>query len=204
MVLLVMAACSGTGKSTLARRVLAARPKLRLSVSHTTRAPRPGEENGREYHFVERSRFEAMVRAEAFAEWAEYAGNLYGTSHAEIRAAEGAGVDLLFDVDVVGAFALKRAFPLSTSVFVLPPSFEELEARLRGRGTESETSITRRLAAARREVREADAFDYLVVNEAVDTGAAELMAVYDAATLTRAERQGLLDALRHMAERDAP
>jgi guanylate kinase len=204
VVLLVMAACSGTGKSTLARRVLAARPKLRLSVSHTTRGPRPGEENGREYHFVERSRFEAMVHAAAFAEWAEYAGNLYGTSHAEIHAAEADGVDLLFDVDVVGAFALKRAFPLSTSVFVLPPSFEVLEARLRGRGTESETAITRRLAAARREVGEADAFDYLVVNEAVDTGAAELMAVYDAARLTRAERQGLLDALRRMAERGAP
>ena len=204
MVLLVMAACSGTGKSTLAKRLLVARPKLKLSCSHTTRAPRPGEVTGREYHFTDRATFEAMVKREAFAEWAEYAGNLYGTSHAEIEAAAASGRDLLFDVDVVGAFALKRTYPKATSVFILPPRFEALEARLRGRGTETEAAIARRLGAAQRELECAAEFDYLVVNETIETGAAELMTVYDAATFARSERAPLLDLLRRVARGARP
>ena len=133
MVLLIMAACSGTGKSTLGRRLLAEHPKLRLSVSHTTRPPRPGETQGVEYHFVDRAAFEVEVRAGAFAEWAEYAGNLYGTSHEEIDRTRSAGRDLLFDVDVVGAANLKRNYPGALSLFILPPSWEELERRLRSR-----------------------------------------------------------------------
>lgn len=196
MVLLIMAACSGTGKSTLAKRLLAERPVLRLSVSHTTRAPRPGERDGADYHFIDAPRFRELIAAEAFAEWAEYAGNLYGTSHAEIARAAEAGQDLLFDVDVVGAEALKRAYPAAISVFILPPSLAELERRLRARGTETEASLAKRLSAARRELAVAHTFDHLVVNDDVETGFAELAAVHLAARVRQGERRALLDALR--------
>lgn len=196
MVLLIMAACSGTGKSTLGRRLLAEHPKLRLSVSHTTRPPRPGETQGVEYHFVDRAAFEVEVRAGAFAEWAEYAGNLYGTSHEEIDRTRSAGRDLLFDVDVVGAANLKRNYPGALSLFILPPSWEELERRLRSRGTEAEPVVARRLAVARRELEAAATFDYLIVNDELDKAYAEMVALYRTAGLRTSERVGLLDGLR--------
>ena len=191
-----MAACSGTGKSTLGRRLLAEHPKLRLSVSHTTRPPRPGETQGVEYHFVDRAAFEVEVRAGAFAEWAEYAGNLYGTSHEEIDRTRSAGRDLLFDVDVVGAANLKRNYPGALSLFILPPSWEELERRLRSRGTEAEPVVARRLAVARRELEAAATFDYLIVNDELDKAYAEMVALYRTAGLRTSERVGLLDGLR--------
>lgn len=196
MVLFIMAAASGTGKSTLARRLLAAEPTLRLSVSHTTRTPRPGETNGVEYHFVDRPTFEARVAEGAFAEWAEYAGNLYGTAHAEIERTRTAGGDLLFDVEVVGAAALKRNYPDAVSVFVLPPSMDELERRLRARGTETEAVVAKRLAAARRELASAADFDFLVVNEDVETAADELRSILGCARLRTASRRSVLDRLR--------
>ena len=194
--LLIMAACSGTGKSTLGRRLLAENPGLRLSVSHTTRSARPGETSGVDYHFVDREAFESRVAARAFAEWAEYAGNLYGTSHAEIQRAGSDGVDLLLDVDVVGADNLKRSYPDAVSFFILPPSWAELERRLRARGTESEASIEKRLAVARRELTAADDFDYLVVNEVLEQAFAEMTAIYRAARIRTVERRALLDRLR--------
>ena len=136
------------------------------------------------------------MREGAFAEWAEYAGNLYGTSHAEIEAARGAGRDLLFDVDVVGAANLKRSYPEAASVFILPPSWPELERRLRGRGTETEALIARRLAAARHELDTAATFDFLVVNDDLEVALGELRAVYGAAGIRTSERVGLLDRLR--------
>ena len=196
MVLLIMAACSGTGKSTLARRLLAEHPRLRLSVSHTTRPPRPGEQDGVDYHFTDAAGFRALVAQDAFAEWAEYAGNAYGTSRAEIERARAAGQDLLFDVDVVGAAALKCRYPKSVSVFILPPSLDEVERRLRNRGTETEASLAKRLAAARRELDAAPTFDHLVLNADVESGYAELRTVYLAAGLRTSERSALLDALR--------
>lgn len=196
MVLLIMAACSGTGKSTLGRRLLAERPKLRLSVSHTTRAPRPGEVDGVEYHFVDRAGFEARARAGAFAEWAEYAGNLYGTSHDEIQRTQADGRDLLFDVDVVGAANLKRSYPGALSFFILPPSWAELERRLRARGTEAEAVVAKRLAVARRELEAAATFDYLIVNDDLEKAYAEVDALYRTAGLRTSERIGLLDRLR--------
>ncbi len=196
MVLLIMAAASGTGKSTLARRLLATEPRLRLSVSHTTRPPRPGETDGVEYHFVDRSTFERLATEGAFAEWAEYAGNLYGTSHAEITRARMDERDLLFDVEVVGAAALKRSYPDAVSVFVLPPSLAELERRLRSRGTEDEAVVARRLSVARRELLSADTFDHLVVNEDVETAAADLRAILRATGLRTSARRALLDRLR--------
>jgi len=195
VVLLILAACSGTGKSTLARRLLAAHPRLRLSVSHTTRAPRAGELHGREYFFVDRGAFEDQLAAGAFAEWAEYAGNLYGTARSTIAEAEASARDLLFDVDVVGAANLKAAYPAARSVFVLPPSWSELERRLRGRATESEAAIRRRLDTAKREVRAARDFDYLVENVEIDRAVADLEHIYLAAGLRAGSRLALVDAL---------
>ncbi len=196
MLLLIMAACSGTGKSTLARRLLAEHPRLRLSVSHTTRAPRPGETSGVEYHFVDRATFQAKVADGAFAEWAEYAGNLYGTAHTEIQRARADDRDLLFDVDVVGAANLKASYPDAVSFFILPPTWAELERRLRTRGTEVEAVVQKRLDVARRELDAAAGFDYLVVNDTLEPAYAELLALYRAAGLRTSERVGLLDRLR--------
>ncbi len=195
MVLLVLAAVSGTGKSTVARALLAAHPKLRLSVSTTTRAPRPGERDGVDYHFVDRETFETVVAAGGFVEWAEYAGNLYGTARSTIEQARERGHDLLFDVEVVGAAALKEAFPDSVSLFLLPPSWAEVEARLRGRGTETEERIRRRLDTGRVEVTRARTFDHLVVNDDLDRAIADVAAIYRASGLRTAEQFEALDRL---------
>ncbi len=195
MVLFVLAAVSGTGKSTVGRRLRALHPKIRLSVSHTTRAPRPGEADGVDYHFVEREAFEATIAADGFAEWAEYAGNLYGTARSTIDAARAAGHDLLFDVEVVGAAALKAVYPDAVSCFLLPPSWEVLEARLRGRGTETEASIHRRLATGRVEIQRAHTFDFLVTNDDLDACVADVVTVYRAARLRSASRLPALASL---------
>ncbi|MCB9547837.1 MAG: guanylate kinase [Myxococcales bacterium] len=199
MVLLILAACSGTGKSTLGRHLRAMHPKLRLSVSHTTRAPRPGEAEGVDYHFVDRAAFEADIERGRFVEWAEYAGNLYGTARSTLEAAAAAGHDLLFDVEVVGAANLKRACPEAVSCFLLPPTWAEVERRLRARGTETEATLARRLATGRRELAEAHTFDYLVINDVLADAVADLDAVYRAAGQRTPERLPLLDALRQAA-----
>ncbi|MBU0551483.1 guanylate kinase [Myxococcota bacterium] len=178
MVLLILSAFSGTGKSTVAQALLARSPNLRLSVSHTTRAPRPGEVGGEAYHFIDEAEFCRRIEAGDFAEWAEYAGNLYGTARQTIEAADKAGLDLLFDVEVQGAEHLKKSYPEALSVFLLPPSWAVLEARLRGRGTETEESIRRRMDTARRELLIADRFDRFVVNDALDVAVDALESVY--------------------------
>ena len=200
MALIVLAAVSGTGKSTLARALLERIPTLRLSVSHTTRAPRPGEVDGTHYHFTNHADFQAQIDSGDFAEWAEYAGNLYGTARATITEAEAAGLGLLFDVEVVGAEALKAAYPAARTCFILPPSWAELEARLRGRGTESEAVIARRLATGRRELQAAQSFDHLVVNDSVERAVDDLVCIYRAADLSTAVGMARLDALRLEAE----
>ncbi len=195
MVHLIICAVSGTGKSTIARHLLDRYPRLRLSVSHTTRAPRAHEVDGVHYHFTSRVEFERLSADDAFAEWAEYAGNLYGTARSMIDGAARDGVDLLYDIDVVGAANLKRAYPDALTCFVLPPSWAEVERRLRARGTETEASIARRLAAGRRELEAARTFDYLVLNEQLDAAVAELDCIYRAAHLRTAERRATLERL---------
>ncbi len=196
MVLLILAACSGTGKGSVGARLRARHPTLKLSVSHTTRAPRPGEVDGMHYHFVDRGTFEAIAREGGFLEWAEYAGNLYGTARSTVEAARSVGHDLLFDVEVVGAGNLRRAEPSAVSVFLLPPSWGELERRLRARGTEDEARIQRRLATGRRELAQAAAFDYVVVNDALDAAVDDLAAIYRAAKLRAGGRRRMIEALR--------
>lgn len=147
--LFIVAAASGAGKTTLVRQLLAREPDIRLSISYTTRAPRPGEENGREYHFVSEAQFQAMIAADDFLEWAQVHGNYYGTSKRWIVTERAAGRDVLLEIDWQGAQQVRRVFPDAIGVFILPPSMEELTRRLTGRGTDSAEVIARRLAAAR-------------------------------------------------------
>jgi guanylate kinase len=161
----VVSAPSGAGKSTVLQRVLRELPGLRFSVSHTTRPPRDGELLGREYHFVTEAVFEEHRTAGGFLEWAEVYGHRYGTSRAELLRAETEGVDLVLDVDVQGALQVRRKLEDAVSVFILPPSREELERRLRGRGKDDAAAIVRRLRAAREEMALYYTYDYVLVND---------------------------------------
>jgi guanylate kinase len=165
----VVSAPSGAGKSTVLELVLKRVPGLRFSVSHTTRPPRAGETEGIHYHFVGREAFEAMKDAGDFLEWANVHGELYGTGRAELEAARRDGVDLLLDLDVQGAAQVRVAIHDAVSIFLLPPSYEALEQRLRGRGADDEGNIARRLARAAEEVQLYRHYDYAVVNDDIET-----------------------------------
>ncbi len=167
--LFVVSAPSGTGKTTLLRRVMAQLPGLSFSVSHTTRAPRPGEMNGIDYHFVSKAEFLEMVGQGLFIEHAEVHANLYGTSREAIDRQRSAGVDVILDIDVQGASIVRRSRQLAaTHIFIAPPSISELEKRLRGRGTEGEEMIAIRLNNARIELQAMNEYEYLVVNDRLE------------------------------------
>ena len=165
--MIVVSAPSGTGKSTILAGVLERVPEIRFAVSHATRPPRPGESDGVDYHFVSREAFEALIEQEAFLEWADVHGDLKGTSKAELERAHADGKDLLLDLDVQGAARVKEQVPECVQIFILPPSFEELEKRLRGRAQDPEEAIRRRLARAESEIRQVGRYDYVVVNDDV-------------------------------------
>ena len=186
----VVSAPSGTGKTTVCRAVVARDAGISFSISHTTRSMRPGERNGRDYHFVSRQAFERLVEQAAFVEHAEYAGNLYGTSWASLDAPLAAGRDLLLEVDVQGALQLRERRHDARFVFLLPPSREELVRRLTGRGTDSPEAIARRLAAVDTELRAVHAFDYAIVNDDVGRATEALLAVI------AAERSGDTSAVK--------
>lgn len=181
-ILYVLAAPSGTGKSTLARRLLERVPNLEFSVSYTTRPRRTGEQDGSDYHFVDRARFEEMAAGDALLEWAAVFGELYGTGREQTLESLGQGRDLLLDIDVQGARHVRQSAIPAVTVMILPPDFETLVARLRGRASESEPQLGRRLTLARREVEAYSEFDYLVVNENLDQTVGELESI------VRAER----------------
>jgi guanylate kinase len=193
---LVVAAPSGTGKSTITRALLAAEPELDLSVSVTTRPPRPGERDGVHYHFRDRAAFDAMVEAGALLEWAEVFGRCYGTPRAPVETALATGKDVVFDIDIQGYRQLRAALPGDVvGVFVLPPSFETLETRLRGRGGDSPEQVARRLAAARTEIAHWREFDHLVVNAELESAVADVRSILRAARLAAARQTGLAAAL---------
>ncbi len=187
--LFILLAPSGGGKTTLAKRLLAAEPSLRFSVSHTTRSPRPGEAEGRDYHFVSRDEFEARRRAGGFVESAEVHGDLYGTSAEELHSAADAGADLLFDIDVQGAAQIRRARPDAVTVFLLPPDWETLRARLAARSSENAAARERRLRTAVAEVQRLDLADYIVINRDLDEALGDLRAILRAERL-RSLRMG--------------
>ncbi|HLY59484.1 MAG TPA: guanylate kinase [Terriglobia bacterium] len=187
--IIIISAPSGSGKSTLVKRLLASVPHLVFSVSHTTRPRRDGEKDGRDYFFVSPARFRRMVAARAFAEWADVFGNLYGTSWKQVRAAQAAGKDVLLDIDVQGHQQVRRRLPEAVSVFVLPPSYQELERRLRRRHSDAPEVITRRLKAARKEMLRWKEYDYLVVNDHLENATQALMWVVKAAGFRRPIQQ---------------
>jgi guanylate kinase len=177
----VVSAPSGAGKTSVLARVLAELPGIRFSVSHTTRAPRGAERDGVEYHFVDRQAFEALRAAGRLLEWAEVHGNLYGTGREEIERARREGKDVLLDVDVQGAAQVRARIPDAVTVFILPPSYEVLERRLRGRGQDGEETIRRRLAAAGCEIGAFARYDYAIVNDELEACVEELKCIVRAA-----------------------
>ena len=166
--LLVVSAPSGTGKTTVVERLVQVMPDLGLSRSYTSRSIRAGETDGIDYNFITRTRFEEMVAADAFLEWANVFGNLYGTSAEDAERALAAGRDLVLVIDVQGARQVRARCPGTVGVFVLPPSYEVLERRLRGRSKDSEAAMQRRLRTAREEVAAFVEYDYVVVNDELD------------------------------------
>ena len=184
--LFIVAAPSGAGKSTLVNALLAREPGIVLSISHTTRAPRPGDVDGVQYHFVDRATFKRMVAHGDFLEHADVFGNCYGTSRGAVEPILKAGRDVLLEIDWQGAEQVRRAMPECVSIFILPPSRIELERRLRARATDSEATIEKRLAASREEIAHAHAFDCIVVNDHFDDAVAALQAIVHAARACRA------------------
>ena len=193
--LLIVCAPSGAGKTTLITRLRQEFPRIGFSVSCTTRAPRPGETDGKDYHFVSEETFLRRRDKGAFAEWARVHGNFYGTPLAPVREALDAGQDLLFDIDVQGAAQLRLSLPHGRFVVVFPPSGQVLERRLRARGTDDEATVLRRLDTARNEIRQAHWFDAWIVNDRLDAAYDELRAVYLNAALAPALRPHLATSL---------
>jgi len=185
----IISAPSGSGKSTLVNRVRLIVPGLKFSISYTTRAPRAGEENGREYYFVSRAEFDEMIRQDAFLEYAEVSGNYYGTARRFLLEAEEEGKDLLLDIDVQGAAQIKRKIPGAVSIFILPPNRQELEKRLRTRSLDAEPVIQRRLVTASREIENYDKYDYILINDRLEESIDALKSILLAERLKRAGAQ---------------
>ncbi len=186
----VVAAPSGTGKTTVCQRVVASDGRVEFSVSHTTRTRRAGEVDGVNYHFVDRREFERLVEAGAFLEWARYGDHLYGTSWQSIEAPLAAGRDLLLEIEVQGARQVRERMAEARFIFLLPPSMKALEGRLRNRRTDSPEQIERRLGIARTELGAVEEFDYAVVNDDLDACVADVLEI------VAAERAGRGAALR--------
>jgi guanylate kinase len=193
--LFVISAPSGTGKSTLARRLTESVPGLQFSVSFTTRPRRAGEENGREYEFVDDARFDAMAAAGEFLEWARVFDHKYGTGRAATEAVLAAGTSLLLDIDVQGARQVKTSGLDAVSVFILPPDYGALEQRLKRRGSEDASALSLRLGAARLEAMEYDRFDYVVVNADLEEAASELASIVRAEAARTARRRNRVNKI---------
>ena len=175
--LIVISGPSGAGKSTVVFKAIEGREDVCFSTSVTTRKPRPGEVDGREYFFVDPDRFKEMVENDELLEHAEYVANSYGTPRAYVEEKLDAGLNVLLDIEVQGARQVHEKMPDAVKVFIIPPSLEELEKRLKGRGTDTERAIEARLIRARQEYQEADFYDYLIINDDADKAAKELSAI---------------------------
>lgn len=188
--LLVLSAPSGAGKTTLAHMMVKEFPEAEFSVSYTTRAPRGAEKNGKDYHFVDTATFRQMIERNDFVEWAEVHANFYGSSKRVIEHSYRPGGIAVFDIDVQGGNVIKRKYPDAVCIFILPPSMEELERRLRSRGTDSEDVIGRRMLAARAECeRGAQTYDYLVINDRLDDAFQQLKSI----VIAERSRRGRVD-----------
>ncbi|MDE2616668.1 MAG: guanylate kinase [Burkholderiales bacterium] len=198
--LYVIAAPSGAGKSSLVKGLLAQDAHLQLSVSHTTRSPRGQEQNGREYYFVSPAAFDAMVRADAFVEWAHVHSQRYGTSRQAIEDKIRAGADIVLEIDYQGAMQIKKLFPDAVTIFILPPSWEELRTRLVKRGEDAAEVIALRLENAAAEMAQAPKFDFVIINDLFERALADLQLVVNAQRLRypaqRRARPDTFQALR--------
>ena len=191
--LIVLSGPSGAGKSTVVKKLMQQRGNIHFSVSYTTRAPRNEDIDGVTYNFVDRAEFERMIANNEFLEYAEYSGNYYGTSLKVIEEKQAAGIDVLLDIEVQGAANVRNKCPDAVLVFTVPPSYQELERRLRGRNTDDEQTICKRLSRALEEVREINMYDYLVINDQVENAVAELDAIMSAAECRIANRRQIMD-----------
>jgi guanylate kinase len=199
-ILFVVSAPSGAGKTTLVKLLLERDRQVRHSISCTTRPPRSGEQDGREYHFVDIAAFCAMRDRGEFIEWAEVHGNFYGTSRVWIESQMQAGCDMLLEIDWQGAQQVRRLFPAATTIFILPPSTAELERRLRDRGQDAEEVIQRRVAAALGEMRHVGEFDFVIINKDLQTAGDDLAAVVRAARLRLTSQRAALPEMFHFLE----
>lgn len=173
-VLMVVSGPAGVGKGTVCKQFLKDNPEVKLSVSATTRSPRPGEEHGREYFFLSKEEFEEKIQQDNLLEYVCFVGNYYGTLKSAVEEKLSAGVDVLLEIEVEGAMNVKKKFPDSVLVFVLPPSFTELAERLRGRGTETSEVIEKRLCRAREEFECIKHYDYVLLNDTIENAAEKL------------------------------
>ncbi len=197
--LFIVSAPSGAGKTTLVKMLMEHDPGIRHSISYTTRQPRPGEQNGREYHFIDIQTFVAMRDRGDFLEWAEVHGNFYGTSRAWLLDEMRAGRDTLLEIDWQGAQQVRALVPGAVSIFILPPSIDELERRLRARGHDSEEVIQRRAAAALGELRHVDEFDFAIINNHLQDALGDLAAAVRASRLNfQRQRARHPDAFRFL------
>ena len=178
--LLVISGPSGAGKSTVVFKAIEGRSDVCFSTSVTTRSPRPGEVDGREYFFIDFKRFHEMVKNDELLEHAEYVTNCYGTPRAYVEQRLNEGMNVVLDIEILGARQVKKKMPGAVLIFIAPPSLVELERRLRGRGTDTEEAVQGRLARARQEYQEADFYDYLIVNDDVEKAAKQLSAIIEA------------------------
>lgn len=198
--LFVIAAPSGAGKSSLVKAMRERDTRLQLSVSHTTRAPRGQEQNGREYFFVSPGAFDAMVQGNAFLEWAHVHNHRYGTSRQAVEEKMATGADIILEIDFQGAMQIKRLFPAAVTIFILPPSWEELQTRLQRRGEDAAEVINLRLKNAATEMAEARNFDFVIINDQFERALSDLLTVVQAQRLTyaaqRRARADTFEALR--------
>ncbi len=183
---------SGVGKSTVLKSLFDGRDDLYFSISATTREPREGEQDGVHYHFISVERFQELIEADAFLEYAEYVGNFYGTPKKFVDKAMDAGKDVILDIEVQGALQVSTKRPETVRIFIAPPSWEELERRLKSRGTDSDEKIQKRLVRAKAELQTADVYDYFVINDSVEQAVREINAIMLAEHCKPAERMKIL------------
>ena len=177
--LYIIAGCSGVGKGTLLKLFREKNPEIKLSISATTRQPRQGEEDGVSYFFITKEEFQESIKNNEFLEWAEFSGNFYGTKKSFVEKTLAKGQNLILEIEVQGAKQVKEKMPDAVTIFIMPPSLEDLEARLRGRKTEDEATIQKRLSAAAREIEAGKNFDYRIVNDDIDDALEVMQKIFD-------------------------